>query len=147
MNDVIKTIRFISEAHAGQTYNGMPYYFHPIAVANALSNPTEIQYIAALLHDVVEDTEYSITTIEHMFGYVVAGIVYQLTKKDHLSYKENIQRIIDSNSIGAMKIKYADNFINITSDMSGMTDARRLRLTERYEMSMKMLTKAIGGVE
>jgi len=72
------------EAHKDQRRkSGEAYIFHPIAVAKIVAHEIGLDatsIASALLHDVVEDTKYSLTDIEQMFGEVVARIVDGLTK-------------------------------------------------------------------
>jgi (p)ppGpp synthase/HD superfamily hydrolase len=78
-------IAFAATAHAGQVrkYDGLPYITHPIAVMVILHETaavvSEDQLVAAVLHDVVEDTPVSIETIERRFGSGVAALVFDLT--------------------------------------------------------------------
>ena len=75
---------FATRAHEGQVrkYTGEPYIEHPIAVAHMVAERGlgKEAIIAALLHDVVEDTPVTIEEIELMFGEVIARYVWFLTK-------------------------------------------------------------------
>lgn len=112
------------EAHSGQKRkNGEPYIVHPIAVAkivavdmNLDSNPI----IAALLHDVVEDTDYTINDIRERFGDDVAFLVDTVTKhqKDHYVMSkqlDNFKQMLESvhYDIRAILIKLADRLHNM----------------------------------
>ena len=80
-----KALTYSIEAHKHQfRKSGEPYIIHPILVASIVSSITddEAMAIAALLHDVVEDTETSIDEISYMFGGDVAHLVEGLTKID-----------------------------------------------------------------
>jgi (p)ppGpp synthase/HD superfamily hydrolase len=134
---------FITSAHSGQMYGDQPYYTHPVAVANNLTNATEYEYIAALLHDVIEDTEFTEGNLRELFGDIIVDMVVLLTKDDTLGYWENIQRIIDSGNLSAMKVKLSDNEINISGDKSKMDPFRAVRLNTRYAMSIEMLETAL----
>jgi (p)ppGpp synthase/HD superfamily hydrolase len=85
---------FANEAHGDQVrkYTGEPYFEHAFSVAERVSRYTEdpILYIAALLHDTVEDTDVTIKDIGDLFGPRVAEIVYDLT--DHFT-KENYPKL------------------------------------------------------
>ena len=77
-------VEFAIFAHAGQVrkYDGEPYVVHPIDVCEILYTAGETDtdlLVAALLHDVVEDTHYSVGDIEEMFNPVVAHYVAGLT--------------------------------------------------------------------
>jgi GTP pyrophosphokinase len=78
-----KTIAFVLEAHKGQLRkSGEPYIKHPIEVAKTLADLKMSSDVIAtgLLHDVVEDTSYSIKDIQDMFGTAVAEMVDSVTK-------------------------------------------------------------------
>jgi len=72
------------DAHSNQRRKtGEPYIFHPIAVAKIVANEIGLDatsIASALLHDVVEDTTYTIDDMEHLFGKPIAKIVKGLTK-------------------------------------------------------------------
>ena len=76
------------DAHKEQRRkSGEAYIFHPIAVAKIVASEIGLDatsIAAALLHDVVEDTDYTLNDIEQMFGETVARIVDGLTKISHL---------------------------------------------------------------
>jgi len=78
-----KTINFVLEAHKGQfRKSGEPYIKHPIDVSKTLAElkmNTEV-IVTGLLHDVVEDTAYSVKDIQELFGTAVAEMVDSVTK-------------------------------------------------------------------
>ena len=81
---ITKAFNFAKQAHKGvKRRSGEPYIMHPIAVAKIVC--TEIglgstSICSALLHDVVEDTDYTVEDIENLFGSKIAQIVDGLTK-------------------------------------------------------------------
>ncbi|MFL0102150.1 RelA/SpoT family protein [Tenacibaculum maritimum] len=81
------------EAHSEQRRKtGEPYIFHPIAVAKIVANEIGLgatSIAAALLHDVVEDTHYTIEDMERLFGKNIARIVNGLTKISNLKKEQN----------------------------------------------------------
>lgn len=84
---MMAALTFAQKAHEGQTRkSGEPYIIHPILVASIVSrlSKSEDMAIAALLHDVVEDTAYSLEDIEEMYGQDVAHLVGGLTKIDDI---------------------------------------------------------------
>lgn len=114
--DIIsKVICLIQQLHINQTYGDHPYYLHPIEVAGTLINPTFIEYVAALFHDTVEDCGTTVKDIADGYGTAVAEIVALLTKVKGIPYADNIQRIIVSGNVGAMKVKLADNRVNLSN--------------------------------
>ena len=83
--DIIeRAFRFAKEAHRGiRRRSGEPYILHPIAVARIVCREIGLgstSICSALLHDVVEDTEYTVEDIENLFGRKIAMIVAGLTK-------------------------------------------------------------------
>lgn len=144
LRTLIEARNWIEKAHRGQKYGDDPYYTHPIAVAENIQDATVDEYLAALFHDVIEDTKYDEAALREMWDNDAAiDMVLLLTKDESLTYKENIQRIIDSGNVGAMKVKLSDNQINISGDKSKMQPERAKKLMDRYTMSIEMLTKAI----
>ena len=86
--EIRKAFDIAVEAHKNQRRKtGEPYIFHPIAVAKIVAYEIGLDttsIVAALLHDVVEDTEYTLEDVERLFGENVARIVNGLTKISHL---------------------------------------------------------------
>jgi len=97
-NETIKSaLEYSRSAHENQfRKSGQPYIIHPILVASIVSSITndESMVIAALLHDVVEDTDITIDTIVDMYGTDVAHLVEGLTKIDMIRDSE----LVPSNS-------------------------------------------------
>ena len=81
---ITRAFKLSFEAHKNDfRASGEPYFIHPYEVAIIVAKEMpldDISVVVALLHDVVEDTEYSITDIENMFGEKVSRIVDGLTK-------------------------------------------------------------------
>ena len=82
------------DAHKNQRRkSGEAYIFHPIAVAKIVASEIGLDaasIAAALLHDTVEDTDYTLDDIERLFGSTVAKIVHGLTKISHLKKDTDI---------------------------------------------------------
>jgi guanosine-3',5'-bis(diphosphate) 3'-pyrophosphohydrolase len=124
----IETIRlaydFAAEAHQGQVrYNGEPYITHPLAAAFilALMRIDVNIIVAALLHDVPEDTQVTLEEIEKNFGRDVAQMVRGITKLGKIKYRgverylENLRKmfIAMAEDIRVMIIKFADRIHNL----------------------------------
>lgn len=81
---VVRAFEFANEAHKGvRRRSGEPYILHPIAVAKIVVQEIGLGYksiVTALLHDIVEDTEYTVEDISRLFGEKVASLVDGLTK-------------------------------------------------------------------
>lgn len=123
---IAKAFKFACSAHAGiRRRSGEPYIMHPIAVATIVSQEIGLgstSICAALLHDVVEDTEYTVEDIESQFGKKIATIVEGLTKisggifGDHASAQaENFRKLLltMSDDIRVVLIKMADRLHNM----------------------------------
>ena len=121
-----RAFKFAKEAHKGiRRRSGEPYILHPIAVARIVSQEIGLgstSICSALLHDVVEDTEYTIEDIENHFGKKIASIVDGLTKisggifGDQASAQaENFRRLLltMSEDIRVILIKMADRLHNM----------------------------------
>lgn len=112
------TLLLINKLHAGQMRwnNEEPYANHPIRIANAIFMMTKDYrlYQAALLHDVVEDTDVTLEQLKTEYNCppIVLDMVDFLTKREGYSREEYIQRIKDSNDRGVALIKILDSFDN-----------------------------------
>ena len=126
------------EAHAPQRRkSGEAYIFHPIAVAKIVANEIGLDataIAAALLHDVVEDTAYSLADIEAAFGETIALIVDGLTKIAHLkkdmdisTQAENFRKMLLTlnEDIRVIIIKIADRLHNMQTMESMPADKQR----------------------
>jgi len=131
-------------AHQGQKYGNLPYFTHVLTVAENVPDPTEDELVAALLHDIVEDTPWQLMHVAEQFGDNVAEIVGLVTKDPDLSYEGNIMRIIASGNQSAIKIKWADNLANMRSNKSDMSAERRDKLNEKYAKSFPALSSVLG---
>lgn len=101
--EVIRAFDFANEAHKGvRRRSGEPYILHPIAVAKIVVQEIGLGYksiVSALLHDVVEDTEYTVEDIARLFGEKIASLVDGLTKiKSAMDTSHNIVHSSDNNA-------------------------------------------------
>lgn len=151
MPTVSETLSFIKLAHKGQTDKlGVPYYLHPMGVADILTtrggDVEEVQ--AALLHDVIEDTDHTAEDLLAM-GYTERTVrIVQLVSRTDRSqtYMEFIQTIADSGEVGAIKVKLADLQHNTLPErMEGLAPAVRESLTKRYDKAKAVLRAALKG--
>lgn len=123
---ITKAFNFAKHAHKGvRRLSGEPYIMHPIAVAKIVCCEIGLgstSICSALLHDVVEDTDYTVEDIENMFGPKIAQIVDGLTKisggifGDHASAQaENFKKLLltMSDDIRVILIKIADRLHNM----------------------------------
>ncbi|PKO96593.1 MAG: GTP pyrophosphokinase [Bacteroidetes bacterium HGW-Bacteroidetes-6] len=122
---VLKAFDFAKAAHNGvRRRSGEPYIIHPISVAQIVVQEIGLGYksiVTALIHDVVEDTEYTLEDIERLFGAKVASLVDGLTKiKSAFDSKtsgqaENFKRILLTlnDDVRVILIKLADRLHNM----------------------------------
>ena len=123
---ITKAFNFARQAHKGvRRLSGEPYIMHPIAVAQIACEEMGLgstSICAALLHDVVEDTDYSVEDIENIFGSKIAMIVDGLTKisggifGDKASAQaENFKKLLltMSDDIRVILIKICDRLHNM----------------------------------
>ena len=123
---ITKAFNFARQAHRGvKRHSGEPYIMHPLAVALIVCKEIGLgstSICAALLHDVVEDTDYTIEDIRNLFGDKIAGIVDGLTKISggvfgaHASQQaENFKKLLltMSEDIRVILIKIADRLHNM----------------------------------
>ena len=135
-----KAFNLSVEAHSNQRRKtGEPYIFHPISVAKIVANEIglgAVSIVAALLHDVVEDTKYSINDIEQLFGETVARIVSGLTKisslkkdKDHSIQAENFRKMLLTlhDDVRVILIKVADRLHNMQT-MDAMPAYKQVKI-------------------
>ena len=121
-----KAFHFAKDAHQGiRRRSGEPYIMHPIAVATIVSQEIGLgstSICASLLHDVVEDTDYTIEDIEAQFGPKIAHIVEGLTKisggifgSQASTQAENFRKLLltMSEDVRVMLIKMADRLHNM----------------------------------
>ena len=123
---ITKAFNFANQAHAGvKRRSGEPYIMHPIAVARIVCREMGLgstSICSALLHDVVDDTEYTGEDIKDMFGEKIAQIVDGLTKisggifgEQASAQAENFRKLLltMSDDIRVILIKIADSLHNM----------------------------------
>ncbi|QQK07802.1 RelA/SpoT family protein [Miniphocaeibacter halophilus] len=122
---ITKAYNLAEEKHEGQfRSSGEPYFIHPVAVANILAdlNMDDATIMAGLLHDILEDTDFSYDSMQDMFGEEVTKLVDGVTKLKKLSYKskqenqaENLRKMVlaMSKDIRVVIVKLADRLHNM----------------------------------
>jgi len=145
---------FAKEAHKSQKRkSGEPYIIHPIAVATIIAHDLELganMVIAGLLHDVVEDTEYTIEDIRKRFGDDVAflvGVVTKNKKQDSGKSKqiENFRQILASVhfDVRALLIKVADRLHNMRT-LDSMRADKQMKIAGETDYFYAPLANRIG---
>lgn len=135
-----KAFEFANNAHAGvKRKSGEPYIIHPLAVAKIVVEEIGLSatsVISALLHDVVEDTDYTLEDISNLFGEKVASIVDGLTKlKDEFTAQHdskqanNFRKMLMtlSDDVRVILIKLADRLHNMRT-LDSMAPAKQLKI-------------------
>ncbi|MEM7380414.1 MAG: RelA/SpoT family protein, partial [Bacteroidota bacterium] len=144
------------DAHKNQRRkSGEAYIFHPIAVAKIVASEIGLDAVSissALLHDVVEDTEYTLDDIERMFGETVARIVDGLTKIAHLKKDMNISQQAENfrkmlltlhDDVRVIIIKIADRYHNMLT-MDAMPEHKQVKMASETLYIYAPLAHRIG---
>ena len=145
---------FADEAHKGQLRkNDEPFIVHPIAVARIIGEELLLgcpSIIAALLHDVVEDTPYEVKDIEERFGKDVATLVKAVTKEKKENYEmskqlDNFKQMLDSVhcDIRAILIKLADRLHNMRT-LKYMSANKQMRIAGETDFFYAPLANKLG---
>lgn len=136
---VLKAFDFAKAAHDGiRRRSGEPYILHPVSVAQIVVQEIGLGYksiVAALIHDVVEDTEYTIEDVERLFGPKIASLVDGLTKiksafdSKTSSQAENFKRILLTlnDDVRVILIKLADRLHNMRT-LEYMPDHKKSKI-------------------
>ncbi|MBQ5750646.1 MAG: bifunctional (p)ppGpp synthetase/guanosine-3',5'-bis(diphosphate) 3'-pyrophosphohydrolase, partial [Bacteroidaceae bacterium] len=154
MERIDKAFNFACEAHSKQKRkSGEPYIIHPIAVARIIAEELELStdaIIAAFLHDVVEDTDYTIEDIRHLFGNGVAFLVNVVTKQkkeeyEHSKQIDNYQQMLSSvqYDIRALLIKLADRLHNMRT-LSSMRPDKQMKIAGETDYFYAPLANRLG---
>ena len=144
------------DAHKDQRRkSGEAYIFHPIAVAKIVASEIGLDAVSiasALLHDVVEDTDYTLDDIERMFGESVARIVDGLTKISHLKKDMNISQQAENfrkmlltlhDDVRVIIIKIADRYHNMLT-LDAMPEHKQVKMASETLYIYAPLAHRIG---
>lgn len=151
---VKKAFELAREAHAPQKRkSGEPYILHPIAVATICAKEMKLganTVCAAFLHDVVEDTPYTVQDIEERFGEDVAFLVDTVTKKKQDNYKlgkqvDNYKQLLDSldYDIRALMVKIADRLHNMRT-LASMRPDKQMKIAGETDYFYAPLANRLG---
>lgn len=142
------------EAHKEQRRkSGEPYIIHPIAVALIAAEELKLDtnsVTAAFLHDVVEDTPYTVEDMEQRFGADVAFLVDAVTKKKKTTYKQskqvdNYQQLLESMQydIRALMVKLADRLHNMRT-LASMRLDKQMKIAGETDYFYAPLANRLG---
>ena len=145
------------EAHAPQRRkSGEPYILHPIAVALIVAKELQLDantIITAFLHDVVEDTPYTVEDIRQRFGNDVAGLVNVVTKQKKETYNttkqvDNYQQILASlhYDIRAVMVKISDRLHNMRT-LQSMRPDKQMKIAGETDCFYAPLANRLGLFE
>ena len=115
MNDLERAVEIATTAHAGQTDKaGEAYIRHPLRVMQQMT--TDRERVVAVLHDVVEDTEWARDEIEAEFDSTIREAVDALTKRDEKeeTYEEFIERAAQNELARTVKIVDIEDNMDLT---------------------------------
>src|SRR5687767_619224 len=143
MADLELAIRIAVEAHRGQRdRSGAPYVLHPLRVM--LRVQTEAERMAAMLHDVVEDTALTLDDLRgHGFPDEVVAAVDHLTRREGQPYEEHIERAAAHPVARRVKIADLEDNMDVRRiDALTAGDAERV---DRYHRAWRRLTEDLPG--
>ncbi|SZD73161.1 Bifunctional (p)ppGpp synthase/hydrolase RelA [Candidatus Ornithobacterium hominis] len=150
-----KAFDLAADAHKEQRRkSGEPYIFHPISVAQIVADEIGLgatSIACALMHDVVEDTEYTLADIERLFGNKIAKIIDGLTKISVLNNQElsiqseNFRKLLLtlSEDIRVIIIKIADRLHNMRT-LGSMPEKKQLKIASETTFIYAPLAHRMG---
>ncbi len=134
-----KALKLCFEAHKNQTdKSSLPYVFHPFHVAEQMTD--EKTTIVALLHDVIEDTSYTLQDLRNLgFDEDVLGALELMTHDKNVPYMDYVAKI-KGNAI-AKTVKLAD--LSHNSDLTRLDEINEAALNrvEKYKAAIKLLSE------
>ena len=147
-----KAFLFANTAHMGVRRNsGEPYILHPLSVAKIVVSEIGLgtkSALAAILHDVVEDTEYTLQDISNMFGEKVASLVDGLTKltgtfdsKQAVNFRKMLLTLSDD--VRVILIKLADRLHNMRT-LESMPHSKQLKISSETLYIFAPLAHRLG---
>lgn len=131
-----KAMKLAYNAHHGQLdRSGIPYIFHPLHLAEEMDE--EIACTVALLHDVVEDTKFSMQDLEKEFPSEVIEALKLLTHDKSVDYFEYVEKIKSNPT--AKKVKIADVMHNSDETRLDSISEKDLKRREKYRKALALL--------
>lgn len=137
MSDLDQAISIANKAHAGQLDKaGQPYILHPLRLM--LKFQAKDEMIVAVLHDVVEDSSFTLESLkDYGFSEVIINAIESLTKNKGETYEDFISRVSSNNL--AKKIKIEDIRDNLDLTRLDKITEKDLARVEKYHRALKLL--------
>jgi guanosine-3',5'-bis(diphosphate) 3'-pyrophosphohydrolase len=141
---IIDARQFAAKKHAGQMYGDKPYTYH-LEEVYKVARRYELHVficVAALLHDILEDTNVSPIELRTFFGYDVAGLVEDVTDEPGENRKERAEKTWPKirNSKAAVALKLCDRIANVKACHDGIGN---VKLLEMYRKEHEAFKKAL----
>lgn len=140
-----KAMKIAFEAHKEQVdKSGLPYIYHPIHIAEQMDDEDSVT--VALLHDVVEDTDWTLEQLkaEGLSDSVITALSY-MTHDDSIPYMEYVMKIAE-NPI-AKKVKIADLAHNSDLTRIDKITEKDLKRVQKYKKAIELLTNKIEVIK
>lgn len=136
---ILKAWDFAARHHGNQEYGDYPYLYHLVKVVERVRSKTSDKNIilAAILHDVVEDTEATLEDVEKEFGSYVVYYVDYLTHYPNDTYYEYLRRMLMCDA--AILIKVSDLQENLSNNPNSTQ-------TKKYLDALEYLTRDTDGI-
>lgn len=139
--DILRAWDYVTQQHGEQTYGttGKPYLYHLVKVTERVRHRTsdETIIIAAILHDVVEDTECDLGDVQDRFGFDVARLVNLLTHHPGTTYSEYLYRV---------SLWHEATLIKVCDIRENLSNSPRRDQVMKYESALEYLTRDSDGV-
>ena len=147
---VIKAYNLSKELHEGQVrkYSNHPYFIHPKYTARIIEDLTNDEDLicVALLHDTLEDTEYTYASMIVDFGHKIADLVQEVTsnKPDQISKAQYLTNKMKNMSKEALLIKLADRWHNVKYLDKNAKTRQHLNFVKKYYLETVEIMNALN---
>jgi len=133
-----KALKLARKAHDGQEdKGGQPYIYHLITVSDGVEG--EIEKVVALLHDIVEDTDYTLEKLKTQgFSDEVVSAIDCLTKRKNEIYEDYLRRV--SSNVHSTRVKIADLKHNMDTERLEKITEKDLKRIEKYKFATDYLS-------
>lgn len=151
---VARALLFAAEKHDGQSYGDRPYLLHCVEVANNLimsyrNDLNEDAYIAALLHDTIEDTDTTYEEIEAAFNARIAMAVKRLSRDKNQPYEDYIVDLVEwvqSNDWYLSEVSMITIMVKISDLMVNMSNNPKGNQKQKYRKALNFLMSYVNKI-